>query len=103
MDAVILVFILGMCVYEGTRVYNCEERNKVFCKYPIQVTDVQKYNHQCGILIYVFGVVADFTLLGSIVTSGWVSLLFVAAIVLEAVIVVQIYRKGIEKKLMVKR
>ncbi len=100
-DIVIFVFIVCICFWQGAKAYNAEEQNKVFSKYPIRVSDVKQYNHQCGMLIMGFGVVAGGTFLMMMVFGGWVNLVLMAAIFLEAFVTIRIY-KVIEKKFRIK-
>lgn len=101
MDTMIMVFVGVMCLMLGMRVYNAEEQNKIFTKYPIKVKDVKKYNHACGALIIVFGVVAEITLFLMVCSEGIMSTVYTAGIIVEAILVMVVYRQ-IEKKCMVK-
>ena len=78
------------------------ERNKVFNKRPIQVTDVKKYNRLCGALIIGFGIAAEITIYFMVTTQGIVSSLCTLGIVAEAVIVMVLYQ-AIERKLLKRR
>ncbi len=102
MDTIIFMFIGILCLSLGIRVYISEEPNTIFNKFKIQVTDVKKYNHACGVLIIGFGVAAEITLLLSMIAIWWVRLILTAAIIAEAFAVMKIYKK-IETKYMVKR
>lgn len=102
MTTILLVFVGALCLFQGMKVINMEERNKIFTKYPIVVNDVKKYNRFCGLLIIGFGLVAEVTLYFMVTTSGWVSLLCTLAILVEAFILLKIYNKG-EKKFIQKR
>lgn len=102
MDVILMVFIGFMCLGLGIRVYNSEEQAKIFTKYPIQVTDVKGYNHFCGALIIGFGVVAEITLSFMISYDGLLSGLLTLLIIVEAFIVMAIYRAG-EKKFLKKK
>ena len=95
---VLLVFVAILCLYVGMKVMSSEERNKVFNKRPIQVKDVKKYNHACGILVIAFGVVAEITIFFMISTTGWISTVLTLLLIVEAFIVVLIYNQ-IEKKM----
>ncbi len=101
MDTFILVFVGVMCLMLGVRVYNAEEQNKIFTKYPLIVSDVKKYNQACGALIIGFGVVAEITLFLMVCSEGLMSTLYTVGVILEAVLVMLIYRL-IEKKCRVK-
>ena len=101
METVVLVFVGVMCLMLGVRVYGAEEQNKIFTKYPVKVTDVKKYNKACGVLIIGFGVVAEITLFFMVCSEGIMSTVFTLAIILEAVLVMFLYRQ-IEKRLMKK-
>lgn len=102
MAVILLIFIGFMCLSLGVRVYNSEERASIFTKYPIQVTDVKKYNHFCAALIIGFGLVAEVTMFFMITNEGLLSALFMVLIIAEAFIVMAIYRAG-EKKFLQKR
>lgn len=97
MDVILFVFIGTMCLMLGVRVFCSEEQNKIFTKFPIQVTDVKKYNQACGVLIIGFGVVAEITLFFMVTTEGLMSTLCTLAIIVEALFTMVIYRQ-IEKK-----
>lgn len=98
MDLILFIFVGVMCFSAGAKILSSEERNKVFNKYHLEVVDVKKYNKACGWLVIGFGVAAELTLyLGSII-QGWYSIFFTLALVVEAVIVMKIYRK-IETKM----
>ena len=73
MATILFIFVGALCLLQGTKTFWAEERNTVFNKRPIQVTDVKKYNHFCGGLIIGFGVVAEITLYFMMATTGWVS------------------------------
>lgn len=102
MATILSVFVGALCLFLGVRVFNMEERNKIFTKYPIVVNDVKKYNRFCGALIIGFGLVAEVTLYFMMRTQGWLSLLLTLAIVVEAFILMKIYTAG-EKKFIQKR
>ncbi len=99
---ILLVFVAVMCMYVSMRVFSSEERNKVFNKRPIEVTDVKKYNRACGFLIVGFAVVAEVTLFFMISTTGWVSTILTLLLIAEAYMVVVIYNQ-IEKKMLKRR
>lgn len=102
METILFVFVGMLCVMLGVRVYSSEEQNKIFTKYPVEVTDVKKYNHLCGILIFGFGIIAEITMFFMIYSEGLVSTLCTVGIIVEALIVMVIYRK-IEARLRKKR
>lgn len=102
MDVVLFVFVGMMCLMLGVRVFCAEERNKIFNKRPIEVTDVKKYNQLCGALIIGFGVAAEITIFFMVYTEGLVSTLCTLGIIAEAVIAMVIYQQ-IEKKMLKKR
>lgn len=97
MDIVIFAFIVCICFGQGAKVYNSEEQNKIFSRYPIRVKDVKQYNHQCGMLIMGFGFVAAATFLVMMLFEGWISLLLMGVIIVEAFVTMRLY-KLIEKK-----
>ena len=99
MDFIIFVFVGILCVSLGARVFWAEERNKVFNKRIITVTDVRKYNQICGGLIIGFGIVAEVTLYFVISTDGWLSTVLTLLIILEAYIVMRLYNK-VERKML---
>jgi|GEM_PF-3496212 len=99
MDFIIFVFVGILCVSLGARVFWAEERNKVFNKRTITVTDVRKYNQICGGLIIGFGIVAEVTLYFVISTDGWLSTVLTLLIILEAYIVMRLYNK-VERKML---
>lgn len=101
LEIIIFLFVGFLCFSQGIKVYQMEELNKVFTKYPIRVTDVKKYNQFCGKLMIGFGVAAELTLFAMSSSRGWVSLSFTALIIVEAIVIVKIYRKG-EKKFLKK-
>ncbi len=92
-DGIIFAFVGIMCLYVAIKTFSSPERNKVFNKRPIDVVDVKKYNRFCGCLILGFGFVAEITILLMISTSGIVSVLCTAGVILEAMLVVFIYNK----------
>lgn len=101
MDFILLLFVAFLCTWQGVKEYNSEEQSKVFTKYPIKVNDVKAYNHFCGKLILIFGVVAEITMIAMTMVEGWVSIIFIVLILAEAYRLMVIYRKG-EKKYRVK-
>ena len=102
MATIMFVFVGVMCLSLGIRTIYAEERNKIFNKRPIEVTDVKKYNLWCGLLIIGFGVAAEVTLYFMVYTPGIVGSLLTFGIIIEAVLVMVIYNQ-IEKKLLKKR
>ncbi len=101
MDTMIMVFVGVMCLMLGMRVFAAEEQNKIFVKYPLKVKDVKKYNQACGALIIGFGIVAELTLMLMVSTEGIVSTICTFAVIVEALLVMVIYRQ-IEKSMMIK-
>lgn len=101
MDTIILVFVGVMCLMLGIRVYNAEEQNKIFTKYPLKVADVKKYNHACGSLIIAFGVIAEITLFLMVCSEGIMSTVYTIGVIVEAILVMVIYRQ-IEKRMRIK-
>ena len=97
LDVIIFLVVGFLCFSQGIKTYQMEEQNKVFSKYPIRVTDVKKYNQFCGKLMIGFGVVAELTLIAMTSFDGWISTVFALSIIVEAVILMKIYRNG-EKK-----
>ena len=59
MDFIIFLFVALMCFNVAVKIFNSEERNKVFNKRPIEVEDVKKYNRFCGTLVIVFCVAVE--------------------------------------------
>ena len=102
MDTILFVFIGMMCLMLGMRVYSSEEQNKVFNKRSLQLTDVKKYNHLCGVLIIGFGIVAEVTIYFMITCTGIVSTLCTVGIIVEAIVTMAIYSQ-IEKRMIQKR
>ena len=102
MDLMLFMFVGVMCAYVGVKILNSEERNKVFNKHPIEVVDVKKYNRYCGILVLVFGAVAEATIFAMGFVPGLWSLLFTVLLIAEAFVVMKIYNE-IEKKMLKKR
>lgn len=102
MDLMLFVFVGMMCAYVGVKILSSEERNKVFNKHPIEVVDVKKYNRYCGILVLVFGAVAEATIFAMNYIPGLWSILLTVLLIVEAVVVMKIYNR-IEKKLLKKR
>ena len=101
MDFILLLFVAFLCTWQGVKEYNSEEQSMVITKYPIKVNDVKAYNHFCGKLILIFGVVAEITMIAMTMVEGWVSIIFIVLILAEAYGLMVIYRKG-EKKYRVK-
>lgn len=97
MSTILLAFVGLLCLFLGIRVFCAEERTKVFNKRPIQVTDVKKYNHICGIMILGFGVVAEITIYFMVSSEGWISTLLTIGIIVEAYILSILYNV-IERK-----
>lgn len=102
MDVIIFAFVLILCTTTGMREYNSEEQSKVFTKYPIRVNDVKKYNHFCGKLIIGFGLIAAVTMVLMTLFEGWISFIFGVLIIVEAIVLMKIYREG-EKKFIQKK
>lgn len=102
MATILFVFVGVICLMLGVRTFCAQERNKVFNKRPIQVTDVKKYNRLCGALIIGFGIAAEITIYFMVTTQGIVSSLCTLGIVAEAVIVMVLYQ-AIERKLLKRR
>lgn len=100
MDIFVLLIVGGICFYQGGKAFSAEDVTKVFRKYPLPVKDVKKYNHFCGVLIIGFGIAAVLTLAGMMLSSGWLRLLLVVLVVVEAIVMSLIYRYG-ESKLCV--
>lgn len=93
LDGIIIVFVGIMCFYVAIKTFSSPERSKVFNKRPIDVVDVKKYNRFCGGLILGFGIVADITIVLMTLTTGIVSALCTAGVIVEAILVVYIYNK----------
>ena len=102
MDFIIFVFIAFMCINVAIKIYSCEERNQVFNKRPIEVTDGKKYNRFCGNLTLIFGGAAELTLFAGNAFGGWVSPVSALLLIAEAVLVMVIYNKA-EIKMLKKR
>lgn len=102
MATILFVFVGVLCLSLGIRVFCAQERNKIFNKRPIEVTDVKKYNRLCGALIIGFGAAAEVTIFFMVYTQGFVSTLCTLAMIAEAVIVMILYGQ-IEKKMLKKR
>lgn len=102
MDVIFLAFVTIMCLWVSVKIFSCEERNKVYNKYALEVEDVKKYNQFCGWLTIGFGVVADVTILLTMVDNLWVNLIGMVLLIVEAFAVTKIYAK-VEKKMMKKR
>ena len=97
LDIIIFLVVGFLCFSQGIKTYQMEEQNKVFTKYPIRVTDVKKYNQFCGKLMIGFGVMAEITLIAMTSFGGWVSVVLALFMIVEAFILMKIYRNG-EKK-----
>lgn len=102
MDFIIFLFVALMCLNVAVKIFNSEERNKVFNRHPIEVEDVKKYNRFCGTLVIAFCVAAEFTLFIGALFGGWISLVTTAALVGEAFLVMIVYNKA-ERKMLKKR
>lgn len=102
MDSFLFIFTGIMCLYVSIKTFSSPEPNKVFNKWPRDVIDVKKYNQFCGGLILGFGIAAEITIAAMMFTTGLVSVLCTLGIILEALLVVFIYRK-LEKKFMKKK
>lgn len=102
METILFIFVGLGCLMLGTKVIGAEQRNKIFNKRPIEVTDVKMYNRLCGALIIGFGVVAEITLYFMVYTEGIVSTLCTMGIIVEAVLVMIVYNM-IEKKMLKRR
>lgn len=94
MDIILFLVIGIICFYQGHNAYTCEKQNHIFNKRNLPLKDVKEYNHFCGKLIYVFGVVAMFTFAGIAITDGWVSFIFMALILVEGYVMLRIYSKN---------
>ena len=101
LDVIIFCVVGFLCFTQGVKTYQMEEQNKIFTKYPIRVTDVKKYNQFCGKLMIGFGVIAEITLIAMATTEGWISIVLALSIIVDAVILMKIYRNG-EKKFLKK-
>ena len=102
MDLIIFVFIAFICINVAVKIFNSEERNKVFNKRPIEVADVKKYNKFCGYLVIGFCVAAEITLYAGKIFGGLISVLCALLLIGEAVLVMFIYNKA-EVKMLKKR
>ena len=102
MAMILLVFVGVLCLYVGVRILGSEERNRVFNKRPIEVTDVKGYNRSCGILVLGFGVVAEITLYFMTSITTWVSSVLTLLLIAEAFGVVALYNR-IERKYLKRR
>jgi hypothetical protein len=100
MDLIIFVFIAFICINVAVKIFNSEERNKVFNKRPIEVADVKKYNKFCGYLV--IGLAAEITLYAGKIFGGLISVLCTLLLIGEAVLVMFIYNKA-EVKMLKKR
>jgi len=97
MNIIIFTVVAIMCFSVGIKEYNSTEQSKIFSKYPIRVTDVKAYNQFCGKLIMGFGVVALITLAAMDVFGGIIGLIMMVLLIVEAIVVMKIYRKGEQK------
>ncbi len=102
MDFIFFLFVAVLCGNAAVKIFSSQERNTVFNKRPIEVVDVKKYNKFCGILVVVFGIVAEITLFLASVLGGLIGSLLTLGLALEAVAVVIIYNK-VEFKMLKKR
>ncbi len=102
MDFIIFLFVALMCFNVAVKIFNSEERNKVFNKRPIEVEDVKKYNRFCGTLVIVFCVAVELTLYIGVLFGGWVTLATTVALIGEAFLVMVVYNKA-ERKMLKKR
>lgn len=93
MDIIIFLVVGYLCISQGIKTYYMKEQNKVFSKYPLRVKDVKAYNQFCGKLMIGFGLVAEITLVGMLVTEGWISIVIGLCIIVESYILIKIYRK----------
>lgn len=97
MDIIILVVVGITCAYTAAGVFNSKERNTVFNRRMIRVTDVQKYNRECGWLVVGFGIAAELTLFIGFALGSITSAIAPILLIVEAAAVIKIYEK-IEKK-----
>lgn len=97
MNIIIFTVVAIMCFSIGIREYNSTEQSKIFAKYPIRVNDVKAYNQFCGKLIMGFGAAALVTLCAMDVFNGIISLIMCLLLIVEAVVVMKLYRKGEQK------
>ena len=102
MDMIMYLFIALICFNVAAKIFNSEERNKVFNKRPIEVVDVKKYNKYCGTLVIVFCFAAEFTLFVGKIFGGWVNVVSPLFLIGEAVGVMFIYNR-LEIKMLKKR
>ena len=70
METILMVFVGILCLALGVRTYCAEERNTIFNKRSIMVTDVAKYNHMCAYLIIGYGVIIEGVLYFMFQTTG---------------------------------
>lgn len=94
---VLFVAIGFICVMAGMRVFCAEEQNKVFNKKKLPLKDVKAYNHACGMLIWGFCVVTEIICYLCVNSEGIWANLMPLYIIVEAVVLMQIYFQ-IEKK-----
>lgn len=102
MDTILLLLVGVMCLWTGMKTLYNEERNTIFNKRSIEVTDVKKYNQLCGYLILGFGAAAEITIYFMCKASGLISGIFSIILIAEALLVVVIYNR-IERKLLKRR
>lgn len=102
MSTILMAFVGLLCLFLGIRVFCAEERTKVFNKRSIQVTDVKKYNHVCGVMIIGFGVVAEITIYFMVYSEGWISTLLTLGIIVEAFLLTALY-SVVERKFIKQR
>ena len=94
---VLYVAIAFICIMAGMRVFCEEGQTKVFNKRNLSLKDVKAYNHACGMLIWGFGAVAEVTCYFCLTSEGLWANLLPLYILVEAVILMQIYFQ-VEKK-----
>ena len=102
MEVILYTAVGFVCLSVGINILRSPERNTVFNKRPIEVVDVKKYNRLCSMLVFSFGVIVETTMIFMCNTTGWISAIFTALIVVESFLLVIIYNL-IEKKLLKKR
>lgn len=102
MEILILLMVAVSCAYVTAGIFNSKDRNNVFNKRSIEVTDVKKYNQSCGILVIGFGVAAEATLFVGFLIGGWAGSIATLLLIAEACGILKIYEK-IEKKYIKKR
>lgn len=102
MDIVIMVIVAITCMSAAMSIFNAKERNTIFNKKPIEVTDVSAYNKRCGFLVLGFGAVAEITLVICFLFGSVTVALMPILLVVEAIFVIKIYEK-IESKYIKKK